>query len=29
LNALLLAKVSEFCGAKFHDDATLVVIAVN
>ncbi len=29
LNALLLAQVSEFCGAKFHDDATLVVIAVN
>jgi len=29
MNSQLLAQVSEYCGAKFHDDATLVVIAVN
>lgn len=29
LNSQLLAEVSDFCGAKFHDDATLLVIAVN
>jgi sigma-B regulation protein RsbU (phosphoserine phosphatase) len=29
LNTLLLAQVSDFCGAKFHDDATIVAIAVN
>jgi sigma-B regulation protein RsbU (phosphoserine phosphatase) len=29
LNKLLLAQVTDFCGAKFQDDATLVVIAVN
>jgi hypothetical protein len=25
----LLARVSDFCGAQFQDDATLVVLAVN
>jgi sigma-B regulation protein RsbU (phosphoserine phosphatase) len=29
LNTLLLAQVSAFCGAKFQDDATLLVIAAN
>jgi sigma-B regulation protein RsbU (phosphoserine phosphatase) len=29
LNEQLLAQVSAFCGAKFQDDATLVVLAVN
>jgi sigma-B regulation protein RsbU (phosphoserine phosphatase) len=29
LNAQLLAQVSDFCGAQFQDDATLVVLAVN
>jgi sigma-B regulation protein RsbU (phosphoserine phosphatase) len=29
LNEQLLAQVSDFCGAQFQDDATLVVIAVN
>ena len=29
LNEQLLAKVSDFCGAQFQDDATLVVLAVN
>ncbi len=29
LNEQLLAQVSDFCGAQFQDDATLVVLAVN
>jgi phosphoserine phosphatase RsbU/P len=29
LNKQLLAQVSDFCGAQFQDDATLVVLAVN
>jgi sigma-B regulation protein RsbU (phosphoserine phosphatase) len=29
LNEQLLARVSDFCGAQFQDDATLVVLAVN
>ena len=29
LNSLLLDEVPSFCGAHFHDDATLVVIAVK
>jgi sigma-B regulation protein RsbU (phosphoserine phosphatase) len=29
LNEQLLAQVSEFCGAQFQDDATLVVLAVD
>ncbi len=29
LNRQLLAQVSDFCGAQFQDDATLVVLAVN
>jgi phosphoserine phosphatase RsbU/P len=29
LNSLLLAEVTDFCGAKFQDDATLLVLAVN
>jgi sigma-B regulation protein RsbU (phosphoserine phosphatase) len=29
LNDQLLARVSDFCGAQFQDDATLVVLAVN
>ena len=29
LNNLLLAQVTDFCGAKFQDDATLLVIGVN
>jgi phosphoserine phosphatase RsbU/P len=29
LNEQLLAQVSDYCGAKFEDDATLVVLAVN
>ncbi len=29
LNEQLMAKVSDFCGAHFQDDATLVVLAVN
>jgi phosphoserine phosphatase RsbU/P len=29
LNEQLLAQVSDYCGAKFQDDATLVVLAVN
>ena len=29
LNQQLLAQVSDFCGAHFQDDATLVVLAVN
>ncbi|HVU45355.1 MAG TPA: PP2C family protein-serine/threonine phosphatase, partial [Terracidiphilus sp.] len=29
LNSLLLDKVSSFCGAHFHDDATLLVIAAK
>lgn len=29
LNERLLAQVSDFCGAQFQDDATLVVLAVN
>ncbi len=29
LNDQLLAQVSDFCGAQFQDDATLVVLAVN
>jgi sigma-B regulation protein RsbU (phosphoserine phosphatase) len=29
LNNLLLAQVTDFCGAKFQDDATLLVLAVN
>jgi sigma-B regulation protein RsbU (phosphoserine phosphatase) len=29
LNQQLLAQVSDFCGAQFQDDATLVVLAVN
>jgi sigma-B regulation protein RsbU (phosphoserine phosphatase) len=29
LNEQLLAQVSEFCGAQFEDDVTLVVLAVN
>ena len=29
LNNLLLAQVTDFCGAKFQDDATLLVIAVK
>jgi len=29
LTEQLLAPASEFCGAQFQDDATLVVVAVN
>jgi phosphoserine phosphatase RsbU/P len=29
LNEQLLAQVTEFCGAQFHDDATLLVLAVK
>lgn len=29
LNRRLLDKVAEFCGGQFHDDATLLVVAVN
>jgi phosphoserine phosphatase RsbU/P len=29
LNEQLLAKVTEFCGAQFHDDATLLVLAAD
>jgi sigma-B regulation protein RsbU (phosphoserine phosphatase) len=29
LNTRLLAQVSAFCNAQFHDDATLLVIAAN
>jgi sigma-B regulation protein RsbU (phosphoserine phosphatase) len=29
LNSRLLARVTEFCGARFNDDATLLVIAAN
>jgi len=29
LNKQLMARVSDFCGAQFRDDATLVVLAVN
>ena len=29
LNEQLMAKVSDFCGGQFQDDATLVVLAVN
>jgi len=29
LNKQLLAQVSDFCGAQFQDDATLVVLAVD
>lgn len=29
LNRRLLARVAEFCGGEFHDDATLLVIAAN
>jgi sigma-B regulation protein RsbU (phosphoserine phosphatase) len=29
LNSRLLAQVSNFCGAQFQDDATLLVIAAN
>jgi phosphoserine phosphatase RsbU/P len=29
INQQLLAEVTEFCGAQFHDDATLLVLAVD
>jgi sigma-B regulation protein RsbU (phosphoserine phosphatase) len=29
MNQQLLAEVTEFCGAQFRDDATLVVLALN
>jgi sigma-B regulation protein RsbU (phosphoserine phosphatase) len=29
INQQLLAEVTEFCGAQFHDDATLLVLAVK
>jgi serine phosphatase RsbU (regulator of sigma subunit) len=29
LNQQLLAQVSDFCGAQFQDDATLMVFAVS
>jgi phosphoserine phosphatase RsbU/P len=29
MNQQLLAQVTEFCGARFHDDATLLVLAVK
>ena len=29
INQQLLAQVTEFCGAQFQDDATLVVLAVK
>jgi sigma-B regulation protein RsbU (phosphoserine phosphatase) len=29
LNSRVLGQVSDFCGGQFHDDATLLVIAVN
>jgi hypothetical protein len=29
MSRLLLEEVSAFCGARFHDDATLLVIAAK
>ncbi len=29
LNRLLLAQVTQFCNGQFHDDATLLVVAIN